>query len=119
MKNLIYYQKLQLRDKLCKITIDELSEENTWELQGMLLRQTGFNEQEAKYPSDTHVGVSRLKGFMDTALDLKDWEINWNISALYGVGSGIENIKAVDKASALEQFWVDKDEERYEVSSVK
>jgi hypothetical protein len=64
MKKLIYWQRLQLRDEICKIRIDELSEERNYELQGQMLFKLGFNEIEAKYPSDTWVGGLRLSGYM-------------------------------------------------------
>jgi len=63
MEKLHYYQKLQLRDKICEIYIEELSEEQNWQLQGENLYKLGFNEFEAKYPNDTYVGTHRLNGW--------------------------------------------------------
>lgn len=63
MKDLYYWQRLQLRDRICQINIEDLSEEQNWELQGENLYKLGFNEIEAKYPSDTYVGNHRLNGW--------------------------------------------------------
>lgn len=63
MKKLHYWQRLQLRDKICQINIEDLSEEQNWELQGENLYKLGFNEIDAEYPKDTKIGTFRLSGW--------------------------------------------------------
>jgi hypothetical protein len=67
MKDLIYYQKLELRNAVCKIMIDGLSPKENYELQGQNMYKLGFNEYEAKYPNDTYVGTHRLDGWKEAA----------------------------------------------------
>ena len=61
--DLLYYKQLELRNLICNINLDEFSDEENWELQGSILFRLGFNQWDSKYPSDTYVGVSRLKGW--------------------------------------------------------
>lgn len=77
MKDLLYWQKLQLRDKICKIQIDELSVQENYELQGENLFKLGFSEIDAKYPDDTYVGVHRLDGWKRAE---KEYELNLHLN---------------------------------------
>ena len=61
--DLVYYQKLELRDKICNIKIDDVSETDNYRLQGYILKQCGFTAHEAHYPDDTWVGTNRLIGW--------------------------------------------------------
>ncbi len=63
MEKLIYYQRLQLRDKICQIKVDDLTDIENLELQGRILYKLGFNEIQSEYPSDTYVGVHRREGW--------------------------------------------------------
>jgi len=63
MEKLHYWQRLRLRDDICRIKIENLTEEQNWELQGEVLYKLGFDESDAKYPNDTYVGNHRLNGW--------------------------------------------------------
>ncbi len=63
MKNLIHHQRIELRDAICHIMIDRLSDKENYELQGRNMFKLGFSDFEAKYPSDTYVGTHRLDGY--------------------------------------------------------
>lgn len=65
MSKLIYWQKLELRDKICKIHVTDISEHDNYRMQGYMLGVLGFSQFEAHYPDDTWVGNLRLKGWQD------------------------------------------------------
>lgn len=63
MEQLAYWQKLELRNKICRIKLNNFTEEQNWEFQGEMLYRFGFTECESKYPNDTMVGTHRLNGW--------------------------------------------------------
>lgn len=61
--DLIYYQQLEIRDEICSMKFDWMTDVELYKMQGEILAQLGFSKYDAHYPNDTWVGTLRREGW--------------------------------------------------------
>lgn len=62
ISDMLYYEKMQVRDAICKLVLRETVEDN-YLAQGWVMRAVCLTENEATYPDDTWVGTLRGQGW--------------------------------------------------------
>jgi hypothetical protein len=98
--------KKDLRDRFMKAIPTMVIKGNTssyadW-LEELIIKENLVNKNDSKS------SVSKCATF----------KVKWHISAAFGYGSGETNIEAIDRDDAIEQFWNDRNKEKYEIDNV-